>query len=226
MTLVGQKFLHTLREELVAGFLKSFVLLSSLAGVMVNLLVEGRRFSLGKLGQEDSNGESDLEVLLSIFSSPVAALGIDDSLSADHPWWILALGKAACVFISSSWDDPQYLAWRELLYSVALFPEELLRFTESKLSPPSEPCLWLPASSSDLPAAASNPSFLLDEPQWILPPSNLSVPLYPPSMDLLLWLLLVSPLMILLLTALWCPLHLPRKPPLILIPDRAFFSDV
>lgn len=76
---MGQQFLHILREELTAGFLKSPALLSSLAGVMVDLLNEGRRFSLGKLGLENSNGDSDLEELLSTFAGPAAALGIDDS---------------------------------------------------------------------------------------------------------------------------------------------------
>lgn len=82
---MGQDFLHTLREELATRFLKSPDFLSSLAGVMVDLLDGGCRFSLGKLGIEDSNRNNDLEKLLGVFAGPAAALGIDDSLPANHP---------------------------------------------------------------------------------------------------------------------------------------------
>lgn len=88
VTPVGQHFLHLLQEELTNGFLKSPALLSSLTGVMVDLLDEGRRFSLEKLGIEDSNGKSNLVELLGAFVGPAAPLSIDHSLSDDHPWWV------------------------------------------------------------------------------------------------------------------------------------------
>lgn len=65
---MGQHFLHVLREELTNNFLKSHALLSFLVGVMVGLLDEGSRFSLEKLGIEDSNEEADINELLSAFT--------------------------------------------------------------------------------------------------------------------------------------------------------------
>lgn len=85
MTHVRRQFLHVLREELVVGFLKSPALLALLAGVMMDLPDEGCRFSRRKLGLEDSNGENDIEELVSAFACPTVALGIDDSLPTDHP---------------------------------------------------------------------------------------------------------------------------------------------
>lgn len=134
VTPVGQQFLHILREEMVAGFLKSTTFLASLAEVMVDLPDEGRRFSLRKLGLEDSNGGNDLEELLSTFAGPVATLGIDDSLPADHSWWVLTSEKASHVFTSSPWDDPQLPAWRDLQYLIIPFPAELLPFAEFKVA--------------------------------------------------------------------------------------------
>lgn len=131
---------------------------------MVDLLGEGRWFLLAKLGLEDSNRKSDLEKLLSVFAGPAAAVGIENSLPTDHPWWVPALEKVTRVFISSSKDDPHLPAWWELLYPVIPFPEELLPFMESKLPHSIEPCPLLPVNTSNPPTAASSTYFLLDEP--------------------------------------------------------------
>lgn len=121
-TPVGQKFLNILQEELVARFLKSPTLLASLAGVMADLLDEGRRFLLQKHGLEDSNRKNDLDELLGAFAGPATVLGMDESLPTDHPWWIPALEKTTLIFTSASWDNPHLPAWRGLLYPVVPFP--------------------------------------------------------------------------------------------------------
>lgn len=132
----------------------------------MDLLDEGRRFALEKLGLADSKGKEDLDELLATFSGPAAALSIDEFLPADHPWWIPAFERAAHIFISASWDNNRLPAQRELTYPVAPFPEEPLPFTESQLPPPPETHALSTSPSQGVPMILP---FLLRKPQITIP---------------------------------------------------------
>lgn len=152
------------KEELIAGFHKSPTLLESLAGVMVELLDVGHRFSIQKHGLEDSDGVAELNELITSFAGLAAALRVDESLSAEHPWWIPVLEKAILAFISTTWDDPCLPACTDQLYPLFPFPEELLAFFETETKSFSKHSLLLRGSISSSSPATSSQTFLLDEP--------------------------------------------------------------
>lgn len=73
-------------EDLVVDFCESPPLLELQADVIVDLLEERRQFILQKKGLGDKRGQVELDERLDTVTSPAVPLGIDDSISFNHPW--------------------------------------------------------------------------------------------------------------------------------------------
>lgn len=130
LTPVGQLFLHTLKEELIADFYKTPHFLVSLGAAIIELLDAGQKFSLSKCGLEDDKAEEELDELLCTFPIHALSMRIDETIPLSQAWWMPAFEKAAQVFTTASLQDPRLCFWNDLPFPILPLPEEFLPFTE------------------------------------------------------------------------------------------------
>lgn len=105
VTLVGQQFLHYLKDELIANFCKTPIFIIAFEKVIVSLLDAGQEYSMRKYKVPNTYPTNDLRELSKKFPSPEKTLGIDSSIKMTDQWWIPTMEKASCVVAATPFSD-------------------------------------------------------------------------------------------------------------------------